>query len=1078
MAPLAAPRILFALAGELQANQARAELLQEAGNLGFTHLLVGTPFAQDLRDGGRDLTLLGDTRRADSRLGTEPADTVIATLVEDCKAAGLSLLLDVALERITEKAELLTRLNGWRPARDQPLNPRAPGFGQVGVFLPWRDSAAGPLVQQQYEALLLWLGNLGVGGVRLISIAAPRPDQIGQILAGVRARHPNFMVYAQTEGVPAHAVRALHAVPFTGAFGSLPWWDFRAPWFLTEHALLAPLGQVLMPVSAHHLEYSRFDALDAQRRALVAAGFGDGIVLPISAMIEARDHPDLRAALDKSFAFCREPAKHKNTQLIPLSAPDQVVTVVERHDGHEPYLIAVNSSSEPAATAVEQLSTALKTPAAALAPVTRSGEHAAPPAAAGGQLVLAGAEVSFYRPLCLAPVVAPPANRQSAKRLLEQAIAAPRVVIESVSPSVNDGLFPVKANAGGTLEVAADVYCDGHDPLSVRVQWRALDEVEWRESVMTLKVNDRFVGSITLERMGSYEFRVVSYVDRFGTWLYGAAKKRAAGLDLTLEVAEGTLLVESFAERSDNKALAKLLAELKKPRRNATQAYSARLDALFNPATRVLMDEADPRHHASTSALYPVHAERRAAHYASWYELFPRSMSATAGQHGTLLDVIDHLPRVAAMGFDVLYLLPIHPIGSAHRKGRNNTLTPAPEDPGSPYAIGSPFGGHDTVHPELGTLDDFLTLVKAAAEHGLEIALDFAIQCSPDHPWLKQHPEWFRFRPDGSLPYAENPPKKYEDIVNVDFYTDRLDPQSRPQAPALWAALRDIVLFWVERGVRIFRVDNPHTKPLPFWQWMIGDVTAQHPDVLFLAEAFTAPKMMARLAKVGFTQSYTYFTWRNSKYELTTYLNELNQQPLSDVYRPHFFVNTPDINPAFLQTSGRAGFLIRAALATMLSGLWGMYSGFELCEAEPVPGKEEYLDSEKYQLRQRDFSTPGNIIAEITQLNRIRQCNPALHSQLGLTFYHADNEQILYFAKATKNRDNVVLVAINLDFRNSQSCEIELPLWEWGLDDGASLAVEDLIEGHRFSWHGKRQRLTIDPQHRPYNIWRVAPPRA
>jgi starch synthase (maltosyl-transferring) len=595
---------------------------------------------------------------------------------------------------------------------------------------------------------------------------------------------------------------------------------------------------------------------------------------------------------------------------------------------------------------------------------------------------------------------------------------------------------------------------------------------------MQLLVNDRYAGAITLERQGRYQFQVVAFVDRFGSWLKDTGKKRAAALDLTLEVMEGCLLVDAFASKSDNKALQKLNTELKKTRHNAAQAFEMRLEALFNPATRVLMQDADPRHHLSQSGTFGVHAERLAAHFSSWYELFPRSMSSTPGQHGTLSDVIAHLPRVAAMGFDVLYFPPLHPIGRAHRKGRNNALTAADDDPGSPYAIGSPAGGHDALHPELGTLEDFQALVDAARQHGLELALDFAIQCSPDHPWLKDHPQWFNFRPDGSLRYAENPPKKYEDIVNVDFYSDRADSRERAPAAALWTALRDVVLFWVERGVRFFRVDNPHTKPLPFWEWMIGDVTGRYPDVLFLAEAFTAPKMMARLAKVGFTQSYTYFTWRTTKYELATYLKELGQAPLAHVYRPHFFVNTPDINPVFLQSSGRPGFLIRAALAALLSGLWGVYSGFELCEGEAVPGKEEYLDSEKYQLRQRDFSQPGNIIEEITQLNHIRRSNPALMSHMGVTFYLADNEQILYFGRATPDRDNTLLIAINLDPRNAQEAEIEIPLWEFGLPDHGSVVVDDLIEGHHFSWHGKRQRIRIDPFHRPYYVWRVAPPRA
>lgn len=417
------------------------------------------------------------------------------------------------------------------------------------------------------------------------------------------------------------------------------------------------------------------------------------------------------------------------------------------------------------------------------------------------------------------------------------------------------------------------------------------------------------------------------------------------------------------------------------------------------------------------------------------------------------------------MGFDVLYFPPIHPIGNKFRKGRNNALQAAEGDPGSPYAIGSPDGGHEAIHPQLGSREDFRRLVAAAAEHGLEIALDFAIQCSQDHPWLQEHPGWFSWRPDGSIRYAENPPKKYQDIVNVDFY-------AADAIPSLWLALRDVVLGWVEEGVKQFRVDNPHTKPLPFWQWLIADIRSKHPDIVFLAEAFTKPAMMARLGKVGYSQSYTYFTWRNTKAEIQEYFETLNQPPWSLCYRPNFFVNTPDINPFFLHHSGRAGFLIRAALATMGSGLWGMYSGFELCEAAPIPGKEEYLDSEKYEIRPRDFSQPGNIIAEIAQLNRIRRQQPALQSHLGVRFYNAWNDNIVYFGKRNPD-DSFVLVAVSLDPHNAQEAHFELPLWELGLDDNATTRGEDLMNGHRWEWHGKTQWMRIEPWHLPFGIWRL-----
>ena len=478
---------------------------------------------------------------------------------------------------------------------------------------------------------------------------------------------------------------------------------------------------------------------------------------------------------------------------------------------------------------------------------------------------------------------------------------------------------------------------------------------------------------------------------------------------------------------------------------------AAQVALLLAEDTAAAMHALDDRPFAAEHApAVRLDAERPQAGFASWYEMFPRSATDDPARHGTFTDVIARLPAIRSMGFDVLYFPPIHPIGTTNRKGRNNALRAEPGDVGSPYAIGGPEGGYDAVHPQLGTLEDFRALVAAAKDNGLEIALDFAVQCSPDHPWLREHPDWFRWRPDGSLRYAENPPKKYEDIVNPDFYADAA-------MPALWFALRDAVQFWVDQGVRIFRVDNPHTKPLPFWHWMIADIRGRRPEVIFLAEAFTRPKLMYRLAKVGFSQSYTYFTWRNTKAEIIEYLTELNAPPVRDFFRPNFFVNTPDINPPFLQTSGRPGFLIRAALAGTLSGLWGMYSGFEICEAAPLPGREEYLDSEKYQIRVRDFAAPGNIVAEISALNRIRRAHAALHTHLGVTFYPAFNDQVLLYGKRTPGDRDMILVAVSLDPHGVQEAAIEIPLWEWGLPDDAALAATDLMRGHRFVWSGKRQ---------------------
>jgi len=647
---------------------------------------------------------------------------------------------------------------------------------------------------------------------------------------------------------------------------------------------------------------------------------------------------------------------------------------------------------------------------------------------------------------------------------LSQALLLPRIAIENTMPVIDGGQFAAKALAGRDVTVTSKVFADGHDKLAVRIRWRALEDDIWNSEVMTEQGNNGWRGQFTVPAVGRYVFCIEAWFDQFASFRYELEKKYAAGVPISLELQEGRNHVQQAAERSDgelSEQLAALHHEL------SSLLPQEQVTLFLAPRSADLMSLADHRPYLSISPEYPLDVERERAEFASWYELFPRSITDDPKRHGTFNDVHSRLSVIQDMGFDVLYFPPIHPIGRSFRKGPNNSLTAGPDDPGSPYAIGSEEGGHEAIHPQLGTREDFRRLVAAAADHGLEIALDFAIQCSQDHPWLKQHPGWFSWRPDGTIKYAENPPKKYQDIVNVDFY-------AADAIPSLWMELRDIVVGWVNEGVKIFRVDNPHTKPLPFWQWLIADVRAQHPDVIFLAEAFTTPAMMARLGKVGYSQSYTYFTWRNTKAELATYFTELNESPWRECYRPNFFVNTPDINPAFLHASGRAGFLIRAALATMGSGLWGMYSGFELCESAPVPGKEEYLDSEKYEIRPRDFTAPGNIIAEIAQLNRIRRQNPALHTHLGLKIYNAWNDNILYFGKRTPDGSNFILVAVSLDPHNVQEANFELPLWEMGLPDDAQTQGEDLMNGHRWTWYGKYQFMRIDPAYQPFGIWRIS----
>lgn len=658
----------------------------------------------------------------------------------------------------------------------------------------------------------------------------------------------------------------------------------------------------------------------------------------------------------------------------------------------------------------------------------------------------------------------PTEQQYQAQLPLSQALLLPRIAIENTRPVLDGGQFAVKAVAGQQVEVTCKVFADGHDKLAVRVRWREEQQDAWSSQALEDQGNDGWLGRFPVPTVGRYRFCIEAWIDQFASYCYELEKKHRAGVPVSLELQEGRTSVQQAAERSEGPLRERLLAL---QQQLAGLLETEQVALFLKDSSARLMAEADHRPYLSLSPEYPLDVERVQAQFASWYELFPRSITEHPSRHGTFNDVHSRLSMIHDMGFDVLYFPPIHPIGRSHRKGRNNALTAAPGDPGSPYAIGSEEGGHEAIHPQLGSLDDFRRLVAAAADHGLEIALDFAIQCSQDHPWLKQHPGWFNWRPDGTIKYAENPPKKYQDIVNLDFY-------AADAIPSLWLELRDIVIGWVEEGVKTFRVDNPHTKPLPFWQWLIGDVRRQYPEVIFLAEAFTTPAMMARLGKVGYTQSYTYFTWRNTKSELASYFSELNQSPWRECFRPNFFVNTPDINPAFLHDSGRPGFLIRAVLASMGSGLWGMYSGFELCESAPVPGKEEYLDSEKYEIRPRDFSAAGNIIAEIAQLNRIRRQNPALHSHLGLKLYNAWNDQILYFGKRNAEGDNFVLVAVSLDPFNAQEAHFELPLWELGLADDAATQGEDLMNGHRWTWYGKTQFMRLEPA-QPFGIWRISP---
>ena len=632
-----------------------------------------------------------------------------------------------------------------------------------------------------------------------------------------------------------------------------------------------------------------------------------------------------------------------------------------------------------------------------------------------------------------------------------------RIYIEDVYPLVDGGRFPVKRTIGEEVEVWADIFRDGQVVLAAELLWRREGE-KWFRVPMALHDNDRWMGSFTPHKSGRYVYAIEAWTDVFATWRRDFLAKRAAGMDIRLEIEEGRNLLADLRLKSLEQA--HLIREI-----------CSRAELAKNPAP-LLSDELaaaarkGQQSDLTRSANFPLLTDRPIARAAAWYEMMPRSQSSIPGKHGTFDDCINRLPDIAALGFDVLYLTPIHPIGRVNRKGRNNALRCEAGDPGSPYAIGSAEGGHDAVHPELGTLEDFRRLVRACADLGLEVALDFAIQCAPDHPWLAQHPEWFKRRPDGSIQYAENPPKKYEDIVNPDLYG--------PDNERLWKALRDVVLFWVAQGVRIFRVDNPHTKPFPFWEWLIREVQSIDPDVIFLSEAFTRPKMMKALAKLGFNQSYTYFTWRTSKEELQAYVSEITGYPEREYFRPNFFVNTPDILPFHLQSGEPWIFKARVALAATLSGNYGIYNGFELLEHEPIPGKEEYLNSEKYELKVRDWNQPGNIKTYVGGLNRMRRNNAALLQSKNLRFAQVDDTEVIGFVKESASGDNAVAVAVALTPAGPREFWFHFGDIEIGPSTarGRVKFIENLVSGERhvLEWGGVR--LRIDQQQDPALLFR------
>ena len=676
-----------------------------------------------------------------------------------------------------------------------------------------------------------------------------------------------------------------------------------------------------------------------------------------------------------------------------------------------------------------------------------------------------------------------------------------RVFVEEVKPHIDCGRHAVCRIIGDDLTVTAAIFADGHDRLAAQLLYRPVSERRWRSVPMAPLVNDVWTASFKLDQLGSWRFTIQAWIDHFETWASDLKKRLAAQVDpskpaadrsqpgaerqdIPLALRTGAILMREAAKRArkvDAKRITDAAISLESLASTNSNFYEYPLDEEIQSLISLFPDLA----HASRFAYeLPVQVDRERARFSAWYEIFPRSTSHVPGQHGTFRDVERQLPEIADMGFNILYLPPIHPIGHAFRKGRNNVTKAGLDDPGSPWAIGDKsaghaasnqggdHGGHKSIHPQLGTLDDFDHLVATASKHGLEIALDIAFQCSPDHPWVSEHPDWFVIRPDGTIQYAENPPKKYQDIYPLNFES--------PDWQALWRELYSVFEFWIQRGVHVFRVDNPHTKALPFWEWCIGELREKYPDTIFLAEAFTRPHVMYALAKCGFTQSYTYFTWRNSKAELQEYLEEITRPPISDFFQPNFWPNTPDILHKSLQDGGRPAFMQRLILATTLTANYGIYGpAYELCEnkpARPSPGKtesEEYDNSEKYEIRQRDRNASGSLVPLITQLNQLRRTNPALQSNLSLHFHSTENPNLLCYSKSTPGFENTILVAINLDPFHVQDGWIDLDLDRIGIEPDQDFFVDDLLTSTRYTWHGPRNYVRLNPDFQPAHVFLV-----
>jgi starch synthase (maltosyl-transferring) len=1035
------------------------------------------------------LYAIKDYHRMNPLFSEADPDAALGEFVAAANGHGLKVMMDLVINHTSKDALLIAEHPEWfaRTPDGGLKSPSVVDPGDATKTTEWGDLAEidygipeyHPAMIAHWGALVRRWAALGIAGFRC-DAAYKVP---AEVWAGIIAEGHGAVFAAETLGCTTEAITALHRAGFDLLFNSAKWWDFHAPWLLEQYEVLRPIAPSVAFPESHDTERlavevaGRGDAEAWYRLwARFAAFFSAGWMMPmgfewgathkldvIATRSEHREPPrfdlsDFIAGLNREKAASPALTLEGPQRRLTADESDLVVLLRLTPDGREVALLAMNTDWRASVTL--NLAELVESKAPEVGRFV---------AALPGRLTLAPLEARTWAGRAGAlraaaeRAVALPAVREPAPLGPLPEVHAPGILILAVEPSVDGGRWPVKREVGDVLEVTADILKDGHDVLAARLLWRE-GAGKWAAVPMAIEQNDRWIGRLALARNTRIRFTVEAWVDRWATWRDEVAKKRQAGQPLAVELAEGRRLLMAALERAegtDHRRLDGLLAESA-----ALADEGERAELLLSARVESVMARLPDRSHAVRHPhTYEVVVDRVRARFGAWYEMMVRSQGSDSKRGATLREAERRLPEIARMGFDVVYLLPVHPIGRVHRKGADNALVAGEGDPGSPYAIGSVEGGHTAIHPELGTIEDFRRFRDRAVELGMELALDFAIQCAPDHPWVQHHPEWFVFRPDGSIRYAENPPKKYQDIVNLDFHG--------AGAEALWRELLAVVMFWVGEGVRIFRVDNPHTKPLPFWEWLIRIVQDQYPDVVFLAEAFTRPKMMLALAKAGFNQSYTYFTWRNFKGELTDYLSELAHGEARQVMRPNFFPSTPDILPQYLQTGGRAAFRIRLVLAATLSPSYGIYNGYELCEAAGIPGHEEYLHSEKYQHKVWDWNRPGHIKDDITRLNAIRRDNPALHELENLSFHDADDEAVLFFAKLAPDHSNMIFVAVTLDPFDAREATLTFPLERMGVPAGETFEVEELLTGHRHLWRGAHHRIHLDPAVNPAVIYRV-----